>query len=97
MDRFSAACNLVTLTEIDEYAREFTVSGLDLTEVIDISDQVRPSMSQHAAAVRAARGTLGPIVGADRLEEMAGLTDRYAALPEFGYVVLKGNGRLRSG
>ncbi|MDH2427310.1 methyltransferase domain-containing protein [Sphaerisporangium sp. TRM90804] len=97
VDRFAVACNLVTLTTIDDYAREFAEAGLDVIEIGDVSANVQPSMAQHAQAVRAARDRLGPIVGGDRLDQMVDLTERYAALPQFGYVVLAGSGRETPG
>ncbi|MFF0861367.1 methyltransferase domain-containing protein [Nonomuraea sp. NPDC003560] len=93
VDRFAAACNLVTLTEIDEYVAEFTGAGLELVEVTDVSEHVRPSMRQHAEAMVAARDRLGPVVGAGNLDLMVELTERYAELPQFGYVILRGEGR----
>ncbi|MFI6291664.1 class I SAM-dependent methyltransferase [Nonomuraea sp. NPDC050790] len=90
VERFAQACNLVTLTEIGPYTAEFTAAGLDLTDVVDVSDNVRPSMAQHAEAIRSARDRLGPIVGVERLDQMVDLTERFGVLSQFGYVILVG-------
>lgn len=88
VDDFSRACNLVTLTTIDAYERDVNSSGMTLLSTLDVSSQVAPSMRQHAEAMYSAREQLSAVVGADQLERMIDLTERYSDLPQFGYVVL---------
>ncbi|WFE41117.1 methyltransferase domain-containing protein [Micromonospora sp. WMMD998] len=88
VDEFRSACYLATLTTIDDYVRSVTGAGFTVTESVDVSENVRPTLHQHAAAMRASREELIRFLPAAKLDAMIEASERYGVLSVAGYVII---------